>query len=50
MRPLIRTFVLAAAAASATAAFASETMTVNVPFNFETHGEGISSGQVSGGV
>ena len=45
MRPLIRTFVLAAAAASATAAFASETMTVNVPFNFETHGKAFPAGK-----
>lgn len=39
MRPMIRTFLMAAMAASATAALASETMTVNVPFSFETHGK-----------
>jgi hypothetical protein len=45
MRPMIRTFLLAAVAASATAAFASETMTVNVPFNFETHGKTYPAGR-----
>lgn|SRR5271154_41542 len=45
MRPMIRMFVLAAVAASATAAFASETMTVNVPFTFETHGKAFPAGK-----
>ena len=38
MRPIIRMFVLAAVSASATSAFAFDRVTVNVPFNFETHG------------
>ncbi len=45
MRLMIRTFVLAAVAACATAAFASDTMTVNVPFNFETHGKTFPAGK-----
>lgn len=45
MRLMIRTFVLAAVAASATAAFASDMMTVNVPFNFETHGKTFPAGR-----
>ena len=46
MQSMIRTFLLAGiAAASATAAFASEAMTVNVPFNFETHGKSYPAGQ-----
>ena len=38
-------FVLAAVAASATAAFAAERMTVNVPFTFETHGKAFPAGK-----
>ena len=45
MRPMIRMFLLAAVAASATAAFASETMTVNVPFDFEAHGKAFPAGK-----
>lgn len=45
MRPMIRTFLLAAVAASATAAFALDTVTVNVPFNFETHGKTFPAGK-----
>jgi hypothetical protein len=44
MRPMIRLLVLAAVAAGATAAFGSETMTVNVPFSFETHGKAFPAG------
>lgn len=44
MRVMIRMFVLAAIGASATVAFASETMAVNVPFNFEDHGKAFPAG------
>jgi len=44
MRPMIRMFVLAAASASATAAFAFDRVTVNVPFNFETQGKTFPAG------
>ena len=44
MRPIIRMFVLAAVSASATAAFAFDRVTVNVPFNFETHGKTFPAG------
>ena len=44
MRPIIRMFVLAAVSASATAAFAFDRVTVNVPFNFETHGKTLQAG------
>jgi hypothetical protein len=44
MRPMIRMFVLAAVSASATAAFAFDRVTVNVPFNFETHGKTFPAG------
>jgi hypothetical protein len=45
MRQKIRMFVLAAVAASATVAFASETMAVNVPSNFEDHGKAFPAGR-----
>jgi len=45
MRPMIRMFVLAAVAVGATAAFASETMAVNVPFNFEARGKAFPAGR-----
>ena len=45
MRPMIRMFVLAAVTASATAAFAFDQLTVNVPFNFETHGKSFPAGR-----
>ena len=45
MQPMIRTFLLAAVAASATAAFASEAVIVNVPFSFETHGKSYPAGK-----
>ena len=44
MRPIIRSFVLAAVSASATATFAFDRVTVNVPFNFETHGKTLPAG------
>jgi hypothetical protein len=44
MRPIIRSFVLAAVSASATTAFAFDRVTVNVPFNFETHGKTFQAG------
>ena len=50
MRPMIRMFVLAAVAASATAVFASETIAVDVPFSFDAHGKAFPAGQISGGV
>jgi hypothetical protein len=37
-------FVLAAVSASATAAFPFDKVTVNVPFNFETHGKTFLAG------
>jgi hypothetical protein len=42
---MIRLFVLAAATVSATAAFALDKVTVNVPFNFESHGKVYQAGQ-----
>jgi hypothetical protein len=45
MRPMIRMFVLAVAAASSSAAFAFTKVTVNVPFNFETHGKTYQAGK-----
>lgn len=45
MRPMIRMFVLAAVAASATAAFASETIAVDVPFSFDAHGKAFPAGR-----
>jgi hypothetical protein len=45
MKHAIRMFVLAAIGASATVAFASETMAVNVPFNFEDHGKAFPAGR-----
>ena len=44
MRPIIRSFVLAAVSASATTAFGFDRVTVNVPFNFETHGKTFPAG------
>ena len=44
MRPMIRMFVLAAVSASATAAFAFDRVTVNVPFNFESDGKTFPAG------
>ena len=44
MRRIIRLFVLAAVSASATAALAFDRVTVNVPFNFETHGKTLPAG------
>ena len=45
MRPMIRMFMLAAVAASATAAFASDAIIVNVPFSFESHGKAFPAGK-----
>jgi len=44
MRPIIRMFVLAAVSASATAAFAFDRLTVDVPFNFQAHGKTFPAG------
>lgn len=44
MGPIIRSFVLAAVSAGATTAFALDRVTVNVPFNFETHGKTFQAG------
>jgi hypothetical protein len=41
---MIRMFVLAAVSLSATAAFALDRVTVNVPFSFETHGKTFPAG------
>lgn len=45
MRPMTRMFVFAAALASSSAAFALSKVTVNVPFNFESHGKSYQAGQ-----
>jgi hypothetical protein len=45
MRPMLRMLVLAAVTTTATAAFAFDQMTVNVPFNFETHGKSFPAGR-----
>ena len=45
MRSMIRTLMLASIAASATAAFASDSVIVNVPFSFETHGKAFPAGK-----
>jgi hypothetical protein len=50
MRPMIRMFVLAAAFPSATAAFAIDRATVNVPFSFKTHGEIFPAGAYEAGI
>jgi len=44
MRPMTRMFVFAAALASSSAAFALNKVTVNVPFNFESHGKTYQAG------
>ena len=45
MRPMTRMFVLAAALVSSSAAFALSKVTVNVPFNFESHGKSYPAGR-----
>ncbi|MGC1295041.1 MAG: hypothetical protein WA869_08375 [Alloacidobacterium sp.] len=45
MRPMSRMFVFAAALASSSAAFALSKVTVNVPFNFESHGKTYDAGK-----
>ena len=45
MRPMTRMFVFAAALASTSAAFAISKVTVNVPFNFESHGKTYQAGR-----
>jgi len=45
MRPMTRMFVFAAALASSSAAFALSKVTVNVPFNFESHGKTYEAGK-----
>jgi hypothetical protein len=42
---MTRMFVLAAVTISATAAFASETIAVNVPFSFDAHGKAFPAGR-----
>jgi hypothetical protein len=44
MQPMIRMFVLAAVFASATAAFASDRVMVDVPFSFKTRGKTFPAG------
>ncbi len=45
MRPMTKMFVLEAALAGSSAAFALSKVTVNVPFNFESHGKTYQAGQ-----
>ena len=45
MRPMTRMFIFAAALASSSAAFALNKVTVNVPFNFESHGKTFHAGR-----
>ena len=45
MRPMTKMFVLAAALVSSSAAFAVSKVTVNVPFNFESHGKTYQAGK-----
>lgn len=45
MRFMLRSLVLTSAALCATAAFAAPKVVVNVPFNFETHGQAFPAGQ-----
>ena len=45
MRFMIRSFVLTSAVFCATAAFAASKVEVNVPFNFETHGQAFPAGK-----
>ena len=45
MRFPIRSLVLTSAALFATAAFAADKAVVNVPFNFESHGQAFPAGQ-----
>jgi len=47
MRFMLRSLVLTSAAFCATAAFAASKVVVNVPFNFETHGQALPAGQYS---
>jgi hypothetical protein len=45
MRFILRPLVLTAAAFFATSAFAAQKTTVNVPFNFESHGQAFPAGR-----
>jgi hypothetical protein len=45
MRFMLRTLVLTSAALCATAAFAADRAVINVPFNFETHGQAFPAGR-----
>ena len=45
MRPMTRMFIFGAALASSSAAFALSKVTVNVPFNFESHGKTYEAGK-----
>jgi len=45
MRFMLRSLVLTSAALVATAAFAADKAVVNVPFNFESHGQAFPAGQ-----
>ncbi len=47
MNSVLRSLVMTTAALCATAAFAADRATVNVPFNFETHGITFPAGQYS---
>jgi hypothetical protein len=47
MRFMLRSLVLTSAALLATSAFAASKVVVNVPFNFETHGQAFPAGQYS---
>ncbi len=50
MRPMTRMFIFAAALASSSAAFALTKVTVNVPFNFESHGKTYEAGKYEVGL
>jgi|SRR5579862_4296721 len=45
MRFMLRSLILTSAAFCATAAFAANKVVVNVPFNFQTHGQAFPAGQ-----
>ena len=47
MRFMLRSLVLTSAALLATSAFAASKAVVNVPFNFEAHGQAFPAGQYS---
>jgi hypothetical protein len=45
MRFMLRSLILTSAALFATSAFAADTAVVNVPFNFESHGQAYPAGR-----